>query len=179
MNRFFYICILSVFLLNCTSNTIINKPDDLIPKDQMVEIISDLLVANGAENVKNLQEKRKINYFPFVFNKHKIDSTQFKKSNFYYTTRIDDYDEILNEVDIRLKKLKKNYEQERKTRDSLKKAEREKLKVLKRLTDKDGRIMIDPYYNVHIPFLKHTQIVHNKYSKKTTGGKVLKKPMKK
>jgi len=123
----------------------------------MVEIITDMLIANGAENVKNLQEKRKVNYFPLVFEKYHIDSTQFKSSNYYYTTRIDDYDAILKEVDIRLNKLKKMYEKERKDRDSLKRAERENLKIFKNLIDMDGNMMIDSYYNVHIPFLRNNR----------------------
>jgi hypothetical protein len=119
MNKFFSILLVSIFLINCTSNTIIKKPDNLIPKKQMVNLLTDLLLASGAENVKNLQLKRSVNYFPLVFEKYQIDSVQFKESNYYYSTKVDEYDEIIREVKVRLENLKSQYENERKEKDSL------------------------------------------------------------
>jgi hypothetical protein len=119
MNKFFSILLVSIFLINCTSNTIIKKPDNLIPKKQMVNLLTDLLLASGAENVKNLQLKRSVNYFPLVFEKYQIDSVQFKESNYYYSTKVDEYDEIIREVKVRLENLKNQYENERKEKDSL------------------------------------------------------------
>ena len=55
-----------------------------------------------------------------VFEKHHIDSTQFKESNFYYVSRIDDYEEILKKVDERLQRLKKLNEEEISLQDSIK-----------------------------------------------------------
>lgn len=105
--------------MNCTSNTIIKKPDNLIPKKQMVDLLSDLLVASGAENVKNIQLKRKVNYYPLVFEKHNVDSAQFKTSNYYYSTKVDEYDQIIRDVEMRLEVLMKQYEEERRVKDSL------------------------------------------------------------
>ena len=121
MNKLVYIFFLSILVFSCTSNTIIKKPDDLIPKDQMVDLLTDLLLANGGKNIKNINLERDVNYFPVVFEKYKIDTTQFKKSNFYYTSRIDDYDEILKKVENRLKELKKIYDKERAVLDSIRK----------------------------------------------------------
>lgn len=119
MNRFFTIVLISILLINCTSNTIIKKPDNLIPKKEMVDLLTDLLLASGAENVKNLQLKRKVNYFPLVFEKYNIDSTQFKESNYYYSTKVDEYNEIIREVETRLEMLLKEVEGEKKLKDSL------------------------------------------------------------
>ncbi len=121
MNKLVYIFFISTVVFSCTSNTIIKKPDDLIPKDQMVDLLTDLLLANGGKNIKNINLERDVNYFPVVFEKYKIDTTQFKKSNFYYTSRIDDYDEILKKVENRLKELKKIYDKERAVLDSIRK----------------------------------------------------------
>ena len=96
MRNFFYIAVLIFLLTNCTSNTIISKPKNLIPKDKMVDVITDMLLASGGENIKNIQLQRKVNYFPLVYEKYQIDSTQFKESNFYYVSRIDDYEDIIN-----------------------------------------------------------------------------------
>jgi len=121
MNKIFYILFFSFFFMNCTSNTIIKKPDNLISKELMVDLLTDMYLANGATNIKSIQLERNPNYFPLVYQKYQIDSTRFKESNFYYTSRIDDYDNILNKVDLRLKGLRKKYEDEKEVQDSIKK----------------------------------------------------------
>lgn len=121
-----------LFFGACTSNTIFKKPNNLIPKDQMVDLLTEMLLASGAKNIKNLNLQRNVNYFPIVFEKYDIDSSRFKESNYYYTSRIDDYDEILGKVDERLKMLKQQYEQEYKIRDSIKRVQRDSLRNIKK-----------------------------------------------
>ena len=87
-----------IFMVSCTSNTILEKPKDLIPKDSMVLLLTDLFIAKSAFNEKNIKNQRKINYIPLVYNKYKIDSTRFKSSNFYYTSKLEEYELIYNEV---------------------------------------------------------------------------------
>ncbi|MEX1384054.1 DUF4296 domain-containing protein [Lutibacter sp.] len=106
-------------MFSCTSNTILKKPDNLIPEDQMVDLLTDLLLAVNAETTKNLDLKRKVNYHPLVFEKYNIDSAQFKESNFYYTSRVDDYDVILLKVEERLKALNKKFETIKREEDSI------------------------------------------------------------
>lgn len=120
MKKISYLFFISIFLMACTSNTIMKKPDDLIPKNQMVDLLTDMLIASGAENIKNIDLERNVNYFPLVFEKYGIDSTRFKESNYYYTSQIDDYEKILKEVDKRLKAMKEKLDQEIKLQDSLK-----------------------------------------------------------
>ena len=117
--RYLCIALIGFLLMACTSNTIIKKPENLIPKDQMVDLITDLLLAQGGKNIRNLDLDRNTNYFPLVFEKYQIDSTQFQESNYYYTSKIDDYDEILIAVEGRLNSLKDEYNKERKILDSL------------------------------------------------------------
>lgn len=143
MKKISYIIFLGIFFMGCTSNTIIKKPDHLIPKDQMVDLLTDLLIASGAENIKNIDLERNVNYFPLVFEKYGIDSTRFKESNYYYTSKIDDHEEILKKVDERLKAMKKELDDEIKLRDSLKTdsldSHREKIKnKLKNLSKIDS-----------------------------------------
>jgi hypothetical protein len=120
MKEISFILFLSVFFMACTSNTIIKKPDNLIPKNQMEDLITDMLIAAGAENIKNVDLERNLNYFPLVFEKYGIDSTRFKESNYYYTSQIDDYEKILKKVNERLKALKEKLDNEIKLQDSLK-----------------------------------------------------------
>ncbi|MHB1146133.1 MAG: DUF4296 domain-containing protein [Lutibacter sp.] len=96
------------------------KPDNLISKKQMVNLLTDMVIASGAENIKNNNLERNVNYFPSVFKKYGIDSTRFKESNYYYTSRIDDYEEILKKVDERLKAMKKELDDKIRLQDSLK-----------------------------------------------------------
>lgn len=119
MNKFLSILLAGVFLVNCTSNTIIEKPKNLIPKEQMVDLLTDLLLANGSGSIKNTQLKRNVNYYPLVFEKYNIDTTQFKESNYYYASKVDEYDEIIRKVEARLEALSKQFEDERKLKDSL------------------------------------------------------------
>lgn len=121
MNKFFTLSLFLFLVVGCTSNTIIDKPDNLIAKNKMVAILTDVLIANGAQDIKNKNLQRNVNYFPLVFEKYNIDSTQFKESNAYYISRIDDYEEILKSVEERLKKLKDAADAERVKQDSLNK----------------------------------------------------------
>lgn len=132
MSKFFYIALIGVFLINCTSNTIIKKPDNLVSKDEMANILTDMFLASGGENIKNIQLQRKVNYFPLVYEKYQIDSTRFKESNFYYVSRIDDYQKILVKVDEKLKALKKRNQEEISVQDSIKKIKRDSIKNINR-----------------------------------------------
>lgn len=129
MNKLVYIITLSFFLVACTSNTIIKKPDNLIQKNQMIDLLTDIFLASGGDNIKNLNLQRNANYFPLVFEKHRIDTTQFKESNYYYTSRIDDYDEILEEVDKRLKALKTQIDLGNKLKDSIDRKKRDSIRL--------------------------------------------------
>ena len=141
MTKHFYIVILCIFLGACTSNTIIKKPKNLIPKDQMVDLLTDMYLANAGDNIKNIDLKRNINYFPIIFEKYQIDTTRFKESNYYYTSRIDDYDGILAKIDTRLKALKKQFEIENKLNDSLNRLKRDSLRTNKKSFIKNRELM--------------------------------------
>lgn len=105
------IIIVAVLLVvSCTSRTIYKKPDDLISKDQMINLWTDIYIANGAKAVKNKRLERKINYMPFVYEKYQIDSTRFMRSNIYYTSKIELYEEMFRKVEKRLTELRDKYD---------------------------------------------------------------------
>lgn len=112
--------VLLVFMVSCTSNTIYEKPENLLSKSKMADILTDMYIAEGARSVNNKNLERLVDYMPLVYEKYKIDSTQFAESNFYYNTRIDDYEEIYKMVNLRLKKLHTKYDTIVKKSDSLK-----------------------------------------------------------
>ncbi|MDO5972922.1 DUF4296 domain-containing protein [Flavivirga jejuensis] len=108
------------------------KPDNLISKDKMVEILIDAkIVASISSNSVNrkviLDHGVKLN--SYVYRKHNIDSLQFALSNAYYSFYIKDYEEIYLKVkdslDTLLVKFKKEaeivrIEKEKRRIDSLK-----------------------------------------------------------
>jgi hypothetical protein len=86
---------LFMFFASCTSNTIFEKPKDLIPKDTMSLLLQEMVISSSAKFIKNKNNQKNINYMPFVYENFKIDSTRFKSSNYYYMSKIDLYQEIL------------------------------------------------------------------------------------
>ena len=86
---------LFMFFASCTSNTIFKKPKDLIPKDTMSLLLQEMMISSSAKFIKNKNNQKNINYMPFVYENFKIDSTRFKSSNYYYMSKIDVYQEIL------------------------------------------------------------------------------------
>ena len=99
------------FLVSCTSNTILEKPKDLIPKDTMSLLIQEMMIASSAKHVKNKNFERKIEYMSLVYDQFKIDSTRFQTSNLYYMSKIDVYQEIFVNAKDRLEKQKAFYEE--------------------------------------------------------------------
>lgn len=128
------ILILCVFL-SCTSNTIYEKPKDLIPKDSMVLLLKDLYVASAARNIKNIRLQKRFSYIPLIYKKYEIDSGRFQRSNFYYTSRIDDYEPMLKKVLAILEKERTVYFEAKKVRDSLRQDSIKKSR--KKLLDKN------------------------------------------
>lgn len=107
--RLIYIIFIA-FFFSCTSRTIYKKPKNLISKEQMIDLWTDIYIANAAKTVKNNKLELKINYMPLVYKKYNIDSARFMESNIYYTSKIEDYEKMFNEVLVRIKKIKEPYE---------------------------------------------------------------------
>lgn len=119
MHKNIYIVFLLVFFGACTSNTIYKKPKNLIPKDSMLLLLKDMYVASSAKYVKNKKGQKEINYLAFVYEKYKIDSTRFIESNVYYTSRFEQYNEMLQEIKKRLEKERDSLEYQIQLKDSL------------------------------------------------------------
>ncbi|MFK8060352.1 MAG: DUF4296 domain-containing protein [Polaribacter sp.] len=118
-----------IFLYSCTSNTIFEKPKDLIPKDTMSLLIQELMIASSAKYQKNKSLESQINYLPLVYNRFKIDSTRFKESNLYYASEMDVYKEIVEDAKNSIDK-KKAFVTDLKTKfDSIRRDSIEKSKI--------------------------------------------------
>lgn len=131
-----------IFLYSCTSNTIFEKPKDLIPKDTMSLLIQEMNIASSSKYIKNKNLEKKINYMPLVYNRFGIDSVRFQKSNLYYMSKIDVYQEILNDAKSSLEKQKNFFDALKKRKDSLRKdsiLKRKELQKKKKLKDTLGK----------------------------------------
>lgn len=118
-------------IVSCTSNTIFKKPEDLIPKDSMVLLLSDLYMTIASKNSRNKLNERKVDYTFLVFEKYGIDSSRFKKSNFYYTTKIDEYEEIYKEIETKLQTLNTDFKAVKKTSDSIRRDSVDRARTLR------------------------------------------------
>lgn len=101
MGKYIFI-IVAVFFLSCESRTKYKKPKDLIPKDQMIDLLTDLHLVNGISGVKSKDGKKTENYMSALYEKYHIDSTRFAASNLYYISNISEYEEMFEEVEKRL-----------------------------------------------------------------------------
>ena len=115
-----------VMLFSCINNEK-NTPNNLMTEDQMVNFLLDINIINSSRAFRN---KSELNYYnikdSLLFKKHKIDSTIFSESNFYYASNPKLYLNIYSKLETKLKTLKdslsKDLEKNTKIRnDSLKK----------------------------------------------------------
>ena len=111
--------IFMTLLASCSSNTIYDEPKDLIPKDSMVLLLKDLYLATSAKSIKNKKQQKKISYTPLVYNTYKIDSLRFSTSNFFYTSKVDVYEPMLDQVMELLKKEQVFFTKAKKIKDSI------------------------------------------------------------
>ena len=111
--------ILIILFAYCKSNTIYDEPLDLIPKDSMMMLLKDLYLATAAKSIKNSRQQKKVSYTTLVYNKYNIDSLRFNSSNLYYTSKIDVYEPMLNEITALLKKEQEFFTEAKKIKDSL------------------------------------------------------------
>jgi hypothetical protein len=124
MKKKFLLLTLLVGFISCKDEAV-NKPDNLIAKDKMIDVMYDLsiLEAMKYQNLASL-DTYKVNPSQYIFKKYKIDSVQFAHSNIYYASNYTNYKEMYDDVIKRI-------EAKKIVMDSLVKKEDEKLELLK------------------------------------------------
>ena len=102
MKKYFLIGVGFCFLISCNNNAI-DKPDNLIEKDKMVDIIYDLTILQAMRgNFQAKLDSNNIDAANYVYKKYKIDSLQFANSNRYYASDVASYNRMYNRVNERL-----------------------------------------------------------------------------
>lgn len=130
-----------LILGSCTSNTIFEKPTDLIPKDTMSLLVQEMMIASSATYIKNKNMERNINYMPLVYERFQIDSVRFQTSNLYYMSKIDEYKLIFEDAKNSLKKQKAYFDKIKSTKDSLRLDSIKRNKDLKKNIDSVSKVL--------------------------------------
>jgi hypothetical protein len=116
-------------ILACAEEAI-EKPDNLIPRERMAEILYDLAIINAANSTNpSLLQDNNVRAMPYIFDKYGIDSTQFMSSDIYYASRPADYESIYKVVEARLKVQKDSMEEERRKKSDSIRTEAEKRRL--------------------------------------------------
>ncbi|CAM3317324.1 DUF4296 domain-containing protein [Aequorivita lipolytica] len=103
---FLFMLMLSFF--GCQNVELPKKPENLIPKDQMVDILTETYMSNAARSVNNQTIIDKgIKMDSLIYNNFGIDSLQFANSNAYYAADINSYMDIFQKVEARLTTMQK------------------------------------------------------------------------
>ncbi len=131
--------ILSLILFACNGKREVDKPDNLIEKPVMENILYDLTLIQAIRsfNPEKFNEN-KIEPRTYIYEKYKIDSAQFYQSNQYYASNMEDYKILFKNVTDRLEKQKtaldtiikrKERIKSKRISDSLKKISKNKDKI--------------------------------------------------
>ena len=84
------------------SKSIVEKPDNLIDSEVMIDIFYDLSIIEASKNMSYSNGVPPVESNNYILKKYKIDSLQFAKSNKYYASDIKKYKRMFNAVNIRL-----------------------------------------------------------------------------
>ena len=119
-----------ICLISCQDIEEVKRPDDLIPEQKMVEVLTDLTVLNSAKNYnKRMLEEKGVRPKVLLFEKHGIDSLQLARSTQYYAKNYNRLESIYKRVKQNLQKKKAEYEsiveEERRIEDSIRALEEE------------------------------------------------------
>lgn len=101
------VLIIGLLLLCSCTEEVVNKPEDLIPEDTMVDIYFDISLINAARNSGYDKFKENgINTKEYLYNKFEIDSARLASSAAYYTSKPLTHERIYTRVEERLDSLK-------------------------------------------------------------------------
>ena len=100
----FFILISLIFSCN---EEVVKKPENLIEKDIMVDVMYDLALLEAIKyQSPNALQAHKINPDEYIYKKYKIDSAQFVQSNMYYASDYKEYKKMYDQINSRLVKNK-------------------------------------------------------------------------
>ncbi len=119
MMKNLFIILLAILLTSC-GEKLLDKPEDLIPKDKMINILKDITILNSARSTSvKVFHDNKIEPTTFVFSKYGVDSLQFVTSDKYYASLPNEYEAMYVEIEKQLDNEKEEMSEAKKIKDSL------------------------------------------------------------
>jgi Domain of unknown function (DUF4296) len=116
-----YSFIVMLILLTSCGNSIVEKPDNLIDDDVMIDIFYDLTILDAAKNSSYENGVSTFEANDFIFKKYKIDSLQFAKSNKYWAADVPKYKRMYKIVKDKINDKKTELEAIIKAKEKIKK----------------------------------------------------------
>jgi len=103
-----------ISVISCNNN---DKAKDLIPKNQVIDIVTDIHLAEGALKIyeiypDSIQKKAPI-YYATVYKKHHVNEKQFKDSYEYYYKNPAELEKMMDKVTEILSKKESGIEEEK------------------------------------------------------------------
>jgi len=133
--------ILISFMIVSCGEKLMDAPENIIAKEKMIEVLSDMAIANSAKNSNiTIIRDNEIDPTTFVFKKHGIDSVAFVASDRYYASLPSEYESIYTAVELRLTEKKKELEDAKIISDSLRRIEIEAKRKLNDTTKGKTRV---------------------------------------
>ena len=132
MKKSISILLISIVFLACEPKLKPEKPDNLIARDKMVNVLHDMFVVSSAKGVSRSKlEVQGLNPEQYILRKHNIDSLQFATSNDYYAHDVETYKAIIEEIKVKLTTEKEKFvalekeeqEERKRIKDSILKAQ--------------------------------------------------------
>lgn len=115
MKRTIVLLVITILFLGCSKEKDL-KPENLIPQDQMEEILYDLSLFQAIRNTNyTLYQSENIELEQYIYKKYNIDSLQFAQSHKYYIADVEQYEKMLDRLLQRIDQEKN----EQTTNDSL------------------------------------------------------------
>jgi hypothetical protein len=106
MKKLIFIFI-SVLLISCNEKPV-PKPDNLLSKEVMEEIIYDMAILQAAETHKpQILSDNNIKIKDFIYKKYKIDSATYFQNYKYFASDIKSFKKIYKHVNERIQNQKK------------------------------------------------------------------------
>lgn len=117
---------------------VIEKPENLIPKEQMTEIYYDLAIIAAAKKINPIHlEKYEFETMHYIYKKYGIDSIQFVKSDIYYASIPMEYEAMYKTIEERLEEEKSVFDASKERQsDSLRKVANEQREKLRKKNNK-------------------------------------------
>lgn len=82
------------------------KPENLIGKSTMVDVLADAYLANAARSVDYRTVRNQgLRLDSLIYKKYNIDSLQFAQSNAFYADNLDTYIEMFKKVELKLQTM--------------------------------------------------------------------------